>query len=90
MSEPSTWPGFLAVLTLRALLWPPLAVDLLALYWAFRRRQWWRHPPFLPVPDREYLAWRLHTAYGEERGVPPVADIIRFARWRRRILRPKG
>ena len=87
MIEPSTWPGFLAVLTLRALLWPPLAVDLLALCWAFRRRRWWRHAPFLPVPDREYLAWRLDTAYGEEREVPPVADIIRFARWRRRILR---
>jgi hypothetical protein len=88
MTEPSTWGGFLARLTLRALLWPPLAFDLLALSWAFRRRGWWRTAPFLPLPHPEYLAWRLHTAYGEEREVPPVEDIIRFARWRRRILRP--
>ena len=87
MAEPSTWGGFFATLTLRAIIWPPLAVDLLALCWAFRRRGWWRLAPFLPLPDSGYLAWRLHTAYGDEREVPPVEDIIRFARWRRRILR---
>ena len=87
MSQPSTWPRFLTVLTLRALIWPPLALDLLSMGWAFRRRGWWRQVPFLPLPDSEYLAWRLHTAYGEERQVPPVEDVIRFARWRRRILR---
>jgi len=87
MAEPTTWAGFLATLTLRALVWPPLAFDLFALCWAFRRRGWWARPPFVPLPDPEYLAWRLHTAYGEERKVPPVEDIIRFARWRRRILR---
>jgi hypothetical protein len=65
---------------------PRIAVDLLALTWAFRRREWWRQAPFLPLPDPEYLAWRLHTAYGEERDVPPVEDVLRFARWRRRIL----
>jgi len=87
MSEQSSWPRVLTALTLRALLWPPLALDLLTLCWAFRRRNWWRRFPPLPLPDREYLDWRLHTAYGEEREVPPVEDIIRFARWRRRILR---
>lgn len=87
MAEPSTWPGLLTQLTLRALVWPPLAVDLLSLSWAFRRRGWYRMAPFLPLPDKEYLEWRLHTAYGEERSIPPIEDIIRFARWRRRILR---
>ena len=87
MREPTTWPGFLLALTLRAILWPPVALDLLLLCWAFRRREWWREAPFLPLPDAEYLAWRLHTAYGEEREIPPVEDIIRFARWRRRMLR---
>lgn len=87
MSEPSSWPGVLASLTLRAIVWPPVALDLLSLWWAFRRRAWWRHPPFLPLPDGEYLAWRLHTAYGEEREIPPAEDILRFARWRRRFLR---
>lgn len=86
MSQPSSWSGLLTVLTLRALVWPPLALDLLSMVWVYRRRGWWRRVPFLPLPDAEYLDWRLHTAYGEERRVPPVEDVIRFARWRRRIL----
>lgn len=88
MAEPSTWPGLLARLTLRALLNPVVALDLLAMNWAFRRRGWWQRVPFLPLPDAEYLAWRLHTAYGDERSLPPIQDVLRFARWRRRILKP--
>jgi hypothetical protein len=79
--------GLLARLTGRAIVDPRVAVDLLAMAWAFRRRLWWRRPPFLPIPDPEYLRWRLHTAYGDERDFPPVNDVVRFARWRRRILR---
>jgi hypothetical protein len=78
--------GLCARLTGRALLNPVVAVDLLALVWAFRRRGWWRQFPFLPLPDQDYLAWRMHTAYGEERDLPPLQDVLRFARWRRRIL----
>ncbi len=78
--------GLISRLTIRALVNPAVALDLLALAWAFRRRDWWRHFPCLPLPDRDYLAWRLHTAYGEERSIPPVVDVLRFARWRRRIL----
>ena len=86
MRQPARWIGLCASLTGRALLNPVVAVDLIALAWAFRRRNWWRGFPFLPLPDREYLEWRLHTAYGEERELPPVNDVLRFARWRRRIL----
>lgn len=86
MAEPRTWAGLLAILTLRALIWPPLALDLLSMAWTYRRRAWWTRAPFLPLPDAEYLDWRMHTAYGEEREIPPVEDIIRYARWRRRIL----
>jgi hypothetical protein len=38
-------------------------------------------PPFLPVPDRAYLRWRMYTAYGDEATVPPASDVIRYARW---------
>ena len=86
MTEPTTMTGLVLRLTGRALVNPALAVDLLALSWAFRRREWWRQFPCLPLPDRAYMEWRLHTAYGEERTVPPVEDVVRFARWRRRIL----
>ena len=37
--------------------------------------------PFLPLPDREYLRWRMHTAYGDAETVPPADDIVRYARW---------
>jgi hypothetical protein len=87
MAEPTTMRGLMMRLMARALVNPAVALNLLALAWAFRRRNWWRQFPGLPFPDPEYLAWRLHTAYGEERSVPPVEDVVRFARWRRRILR---
>ena len=42
--------------------------------------------PFLPLPDRTYLRWRMYTAYADEAAVPPVEDVIRFARWRRETM----
>lgn len=89
MTAPSpagSWTGLTARLVGRALLSPQLAVDLLRTGWAFRRRHWWRQGPFLPVPDRTYLRWRMYTAYGDEAAVPPLEDVIRFARWRRETM----
>jgi hypothetical protein len=74
-------------LTARAAVNPRVAVDLLSMAWAFRRRAWFRTPPFLPLPPAEFLRWRMHTAYGDEHAVPPVADVLRFARWRRDFFR---
>lgn len=68
-------------LTLRALRRPSIAVALLRVAWRFRRRDWWRRPPFLPVPARDYLRWRLHTAYGDADITPPADDLVRYARW---------
>ncbi|MEE8250333.1 MAG: hypothetical protein V3R24_01205 [Gemmatimonadales bacterium] len=73
-------------LSLRAVLNPLLAVDLIRLVWAFRRRQWYLHAPFLPFPPWEYTRWRMYTAYGDEDAVPPAEDVIRFARWRREVM----
>lgn len=87
MADPKTMTGLVAQLTLRAAMDPSRALDLLSMAWAFRRRDWWRHPPFLPLPDPVYLEWRLNTAYGAEYPVPPVRDVLRFARWRRGLLR---
>ena len=90
-----TWPtyqGSWSRLSLRlagrAVMNPRLAADLLSAAWAFRRRNWWRTPPFLPLPDRTYLRWRMYTAYADESAVPPIEDVIRFAHWRRELLRP--
>ena len=81
-----SWTGLTARLAARAALNPRLAVDLLRTVWAFRRRGWWRTAPFLPLPDREYLRWRMFTAYGDAAAVPPVEDVIGFARWRRETM----
>ena len=86
-SRPSgSWTALCLTLAGRALLRPRLAADLLAAAWAFRRRSWWTRPPFLPLPDRTYLRWRMYTAYGEEDAVPPARDVERFARWRRELI----
>jgi hypothetical protein len=82
----ATWFSLTARLTARALVSPRLARDLVATAWAFRRRDWWRRSPFLPLPDREYLRWRMYTAYADENAVPPVDDVVRFARWRRETM----
>jgi hypothetical protein len=81
-----SWAALTARLALRAAVRPRLALDLLRTAWAFRRRGWWRHPPYLPLPDRTYLRWRMYTAYADESAVPPPDDVVRFARWRRETM----
>ena len=71
-----SWGSLTLALSLRALVRPRLALDLIAAAWAFRRRGWWSIPPF-----------RMYTAYGDEEAVPPLRDIERFVRWRRELLR---
>lgn len=85
--EPSIgWPALVTRLALRALVNPRLALDLLRLAWSFRARDWYRRAPFLPVPPADYLRWRMFTAYGDEHAVPPLEDVVRFARWRRETM----
>lgn len=74
----------LLVLALRR---PLLAVRLLGAAWAFRRRRWWRRPPFLPVPPAGYLAWRLHTVYGDPQALPTPAELARYLRWAAKLRR---
>jgi hypothetical protein len=81
------WLGLTLRLALRGALNPRLALDLLRLVWAFRARGWYRRAPFLPLPPADYMRWRMYTAYGDEQAVPPVEDVIRFATWRRRVMR---
>jgi len=86
MTSPGSWPLLYLQLTLQAVVNPRLALDLLRLTWSFRARDWYRRAPFLPVPPREYMQWRMYTAYGDEEAVPPASDVVRFARWRREVM----
>lgn len=58
------------------------SVKQLAIAWALLRfysritpSNWYRHAPFLPVPPRDYLEWRFHTAYGSRR--PSIGVVLR-------------
>ena len=75
------WLRLTLALVARAAVRPPLAADLLRVAWRFRSRHWYRHFPFLPLPSREYVRWRMYTAYGESDAVPPAEDVVRYARW---------
>ncbi len=68
-------------LATRTLLHPRLALLMLRAAWRFRARDWFRRPPFLPLPPAEYLAWRLHTAYGEDGAEPTMDELRNYLEW---------
>ncbi len=69
---------------------PWLLPLLLSSAWAFRSRAWFRQKPFLPVPSRAYVRWRLDTAYGNPEADPPLEELLRFLRWAREMRREMG
>ena len=77
----SSWLRLSLALAARGIANPRTAAALIGVAWRFRRRGWMTRFPFLPLPDRTYVRWRMLTAYGDEDAVPPVADVIRYARW---------
>jgi hypothetical protein len=54
------------------------------------RPGWWRRAPFLPLPDAEYLRFRLVTAYGDPTRVPAPADVVAYLHWCRAWPRVVG
>jgi len=55
-------------------------------YFTICKRGWWRTFPFLPLPPKKYLSWRLDTAYGGSFKRPTlrviVKDAYKFLYWR--------
>jgi hypothetical protein len=47
--------------------------------------RWWRHRPFLPVPSRAYLEFRLVTQYGSNTHPPSPADVLNYLAWCRQM-----
>lgn len=66
---------------------PRLLLPLISVGWRARRRDWYRRWPFLPLPPANYLAWRLHTAFGDEQHAPTPEQAAAFLRWSRWMLR---
>lgn len=47
-------------------------------------RGWWHRWPLLPLPDRDYLRFRLQTMYGGEGRPPDAADVLAYLSWCKR------
>ncbi|MBK5188265.1 MAG: hypothetical protein JJD97_08455 [Gemmatimonadaceae bacterium] len=77
----TSWPRLALQLTGRSLRSPSLAIALLRVAWRFRKRGWYKVPPFLPLPPRDYIRWRMYTAYGDYDAIAPADDLERYARW---------
>ena len=45
---------------------------------------WWHRWPPLPLPDRDYLRFRLQTMYGSEGRVPEPSDVLAYLAWCKR------
>ncbi|HUQ39943.1 MAG TPA: hypothetical protein VM030_07280 [Acidimicrobiales bacterium] len=58
-------------------LWPTAVTQIRVL----APRGWWRRPPFLPLPDKDYLRFRLQTAYGDADRDPEPADVVTYLHW---------
>ena len=44
---------------------------------------WYRRVPFLPVPDRAWIRFRLQTAYGDPTHAPEPDDVVTWLEWSR-------
>ncbi len=81
--EVEIYRAFLAL----ALRKPTLIPAMVGMAWSARARQWYRRPPFLPLPPASYIRWRMETAYGDRDAVPPLDELARFLRWAREMRR---
>jgi hypothetical protein len=81
LSSMSPWVRLGLTLAARGILHPTTGVALLRVGWRFRARDWYRRFPPLPFPARDYLRWRMYTAFGDEAAVPSADDVVRYARW---------
>ena len=77
----NSWSGLVLALVGRSLRSPSLAVALVRVAWRFRKRGWYATAPFLPLPPRDYVRWRMYTAYGDYDAIAPAEDVDRYARW---------
>jgi hypothetical protein len=73
---PRFWARAAAAVARHPRLWPTAIAQVGRL----ARPRWWRHPPFLPLPHREYLRHRLETQYGKN-GEPAPHDVVTYLAW---------
>lgn len=54
------------------------------------RPGWWHQWPLLPLPDRDYLHFRLQTAYGDSSARLRAHDVVTYLHWCRAWPRVTG
>ena len=59
---------------------PRSAASVARAAWRLRRRHWWRHYPWLPLPDEHYWSFRVSTVAGAQGRLDP-AQVLRAAEW---------
>ena len=80
-TPPTKWLRLSLQLVFEGFRRPTTAAALMTIAWRFRRRRWYRQSPFLPLPDADYVRWRMLTAYGDANAIPSASDVLRYARW---------
>lgn len=64
-------------------LWPTAVCQALVL----APDRWWARRPFLPLPDRRYLRFRLVTQYGDADHPPVARDVVDYLTWCQQMRR---
>jgi hypothetical protein len=82
---PAFWFSVVCALARRPQLWSTALRQLTRL----SVRRWWSRPPFLPIPPRAYVRFRLETAYGAH-ATPRPLDVIRYLEWCRDVRRSRA
>jgi len=80
---PGYWLRVGLPLLARPWLWPTAGAQAARL----ARPRWWRRPPFLPLPDPDYVRFRLQTAYGPGGPDADPRGLIEYLEWCRRFPR---
>lgn len=71
------WPATIAAVARRPQLWRTALRQARRLAPA----RWWARWPHLPVPDRDWMAFRMETQYGDPRHRPVPADVVAWLEW---------
>ena len=79
----SSWASSAAAVAARPRLWPTAAAQVRRL----APRRWWARRPFLPVPDRAWLRFRMETQYGDPSHRPEPDDVVTWLEWARTTAR---
>jgi len=84
-SEPRLGPLAVLAVVIRPGLWR----EAVGAAGAMARRHWLRRRPHLPLPDPDYMRWRIQTAYGADAGSASAAqrarDLISYLEFRREL-----